>query len=224
VDERDADDFEFARGDHEELTEGFIVEIPTDVDSLTLRFKRSRALPILLLVAAGFLINFIVFFGKWNEAPYYMVHVTGVIFLPMLALYIIGPHVYYLRLTPEGLQVRLVGRNSFYNWRDIRNIRLLQRIVNGVPVGKGAIFDLKEGSEQRSIMTGLAKAVSGHHVEIPAIFGRGPEELVAVLIAWQTRYAPTQELPPVETPPDFQDRFKQWQQQYGQGSNPSTGT
>jgi hypothetical protein len=206
------------------LIEGLIMEIVTDVECLTLPFKRGRLLQVVLLAAAGFLIGFVVFFGKWSEAPYYMVHGMGAILVLTVALYIVGPHWYYLRLTPEGLQIRMVGRNSSYRWRDMRNIRLLERTVNGISVGKGATFDLAESSDQRSIMTGLTKVVSGHHVEIPAMFGRGPLELVAILIAWQARYAPMQELPPVETPPDFEDRFKQWQQRYGQGNHPPAAT
>jgi hypothetical protein len=197
------------------------VEIPTDGE-LILRFKRSRALPGVLIVAAAFLLNFILFFGKWYEAPYYLPYVTAVILVLMLGLYIIGPNVYYLKFSPEGLHVRMVGRNSLYHWRDIRNIGLFQRTVNGIPLGKLAVFDLAEGSQQRSIMTGFAKTASGHHVEIPPYFGRGGEEMLAILLAWHARYAPTQELPPAQTPADFEDRFKQWQGQYGQGSNPPT--
>jgi hypothetical protein len=173
---------------------------PRDDEVLTIPFKRNTALPVLLFVGAIFLFEFIWFFGHWNEAPYYIVHLVGVGLVLMLAVYCMGPNVFYVRLTSQGLQYRYVGRNRFYRWSDVTNIRLLERTAKGVPIACGIAFDLVPGAKQRSVLTGVAKLVSDYHVEIPGVFGRGPKELVALLQTWQSHFATPKNTDSHETP------------------------
>jgi hypothetical protein len=191
-------------------------------DELSFRYERSAAQLAALIIGAAVLFGLLLVLRTSDILGWIEVSLIGLGLALGFIVYVIGPYFFYLDLCPEGLDFRHMGRRRFFEWGEIRNMRLVEKNPNQLDFRKTLVFDLAPNSPQITTLSRMKKSLRNYDVEVPEVFVRCPEELLRLLQSWHDRFAPPDNLPPVETPPDFADQFKKWQQQYGHGKQPPT--
>ena len=94
----------------------------------------------------------------------------------------------YLRLTPEGVTIRIGFRKSFYTWDAIEEFRVVEKSFRLLPMGVLVVFDFPEGSRHRTALRQAAHAVTGYHDSFANVFDRDAEELAAMLNQWREQF------------------------------------
>jgi hypothetical protein len=157
---------------------------------LILRFSGAKLLllfaPLALLIVVSVLVNP----EEWRSQSSWVYISLGGVALFLVVGCLVLPRRYFLHLTPKGLAIQYIASRRSYSWDEIRNFRVARGPkVNEMPTGRRVVFDLAEGSAQRTALVKMSAAVNGYDVSILATFGSSAAELAGVLNDWQQRYA-----------------------------------
>ena len=152
-------------------------------------FNGWHLLRIFLPVAVLAGISFALDPQPWRDKPAseYMAWCAG------LALFIVGGSLflrrrYFLRLSPDGLEMHYPNRTQRYAWDEVSEFRVLVRTVFLMPAAAQIIFDFVEDSPERTIGTRIAGKVLGYETSILAMFNVSARQLSEILNAWRERY------------------------------------
>jgi hypothetical protein len=156
--------------------------MPSAPETLVLRPSRLKAV-IMLVIGAAFTASgaLMVRDGKtlgWFVLIFFAL--CTVIFLSLLL-----PNSAYLRLTPEGFEIRSLFRSFRNQWSDVAAFRA-GRIGLNPMVMIAFVPSYGRGRTARA----LSNALTGGEGGLPDTYGRSAKELATLLNEWRARYAP----------------------------------
>ena len=149
-----------------------------------------RKLPILFLPLAALIgLSVLVNADAWRNAPLSVYAAFGGVGLFLVLGSIIMPQRLFLHLTPEGLTIHYLTSRRHYSWDEAQNFRVTEGpYVRLLSTGRRIVFDLAEGSAQRTTAVRMVASINGYDVSIMDWFNVGAEKLARELNAWQQRY------------------------------------
>jgi hypothetical protein len=151
----------------------------------TIRFNRRKLLlfcvPFVLLLFLSVVVNP----DSWRNGPVWPHFVFGGLAACVAAACVVLPRRYYLHLSPEGMIFQTLWRRRHFSWREVRNFRVDQQIVQNVAFARKVVFDLTPDSPQRTKLVELTSEFNGYDVAIFCTFNLSAHEVAALLNEWQ---------------------------------------
>ena len=151
---------------------------------------------LVLLASAGFVAIGLAMMRDPDVQPRFMVYLTIGFFglCGLAALLQLIPGSSYLRLTPDGLTMRTMWRDTTYRWSDIERFGVGQFATIHGPfrqkhrmIGIDFVPGYPLGGVARQL-TRVSSGISGFQGALPDNYGRDYEELAAYLNQLKARY------------------------------------
>ena len=117
-------------------------------------------------------------------------------FCGLIALAQLMPGCSFLRLTPEGIVVCMLWRETTYRWSDIERFGVVEYVILHARVGGrqrmiGLDFAPSHARRVRArIFEGIEQEPGGYDSVLPDNYGWDCAELAAHLNAWRARFVP----------------------------------
>jgi len=155
---------------------------PADApDTLLLRPSRRKSL-LLLAIGVAFTASGVMLVRDGKTTGWFVLIFFGpctVIFIGLLL-----PNAAYLRLTPEGFEVRSLFRTFRQRWSDVASFHASRVGLNAMVMIRFAP-SYKRQPTARAISTALTGGEGG----LPDTYGHSAKDLAALLNAWRARHA-----------------------------------
>jgi hypothetical protein len=143
--------------------------------------------PVLLLTILSMSLDF----DSWRKMGWSSLGTIMGVWLFMLSLPLLMRWRYYLRLSPEGLEIHyLVGRRRFYTWHQVENFRV-QEMKNPTDIPTPAnlvVFDLTERAPRRSVLQKTLRFFNRYDNSLFAAFELDAQEMADLLNDWQRNH------------------------------------
>jgi hypothetical protein len=159
-----------------------ISAMPSDApETMTLRPSRGKAL-LMLLIGVVFTASGILMVRDGRTMGWFVLiffALCTVIFVTLLL-----PNAAYLRLSPEGFEIRSIFRSFRNKWSDVTSFHAGRVGLNPMVLITFAP-SYAVGRKARAVSSALTGGEGG----LPDTYGRSAKELAALLNEWRARYA-----------------------------------
>jgi hypothetical protein len=153
----------------------------TDDGPFTLLLHPRRARWLLLLVASlAFTVAGAAMIRSGETRGWFMVAVFALGALVAGAMLLPGSA--YLRLTPDGFEMRSLYRHVRVRWADVSWFR-----AGRIGLNKMVLFDYAPSYTRSAQARAVASALTGAEAALPDTYGHSAEALVALLNDWRAR-------------------------------------
>jgi len=157
--------------------------MPSAPETLVLRPSRVKSL-VMLLIGVAFTAGGIVMVrdgARWGWFVLIFFGLCTVVFISLLL-----PNSAYLRLTPEGFEIRSLYRSFRNKWTDVTSFR-----AGRVGLNPMVMITFAPTYQRGRTARAVADALTGGEGGLPDTYGHSAKELAALLNEWRARYAVT---------------------------------
>jgi hypothetical protein len=157
--------------------------MPSAPETLVLRPSRVKAL-VMLVIGAVFTASGVLMVRDGKTMGWFVLvffALCTVIFLSLLL-----PNSAYLRLTPEGFEIRSLFRSFRNQWSDVASFR-----AGRVGLNPMVMITFAPTYARGRTARAVADALTGGEGGLPDTYGHSAKDLAALLNDWRARYAVT---------------------------------